>query len=420
MSEKLLKQLDFFIGKGEKTMKKVKFVFIIITLFASICYAEIKNRYGYSISAVKRYDNKRYGTEYYNQYDCDIRLAVADGEIACLVLSSGVEFIFAENKYFSWQKNWNDAHIKYFYILNLGAFEWSGDPSNYKKFAFRVDSELDKYYLSIDNLSNFPILPYTEACGTYYITSCALELQYGWSARAEYLFRKIVGKKTGIKKTYTKKQIMEAGKKLRQAPLENWKKEPTCYGILKNGMINYWNKRKNDSNKLNNEVIEWIAKIVKYDNLSGYDDLLEYNEKIKNLSKNTEIAIETKEQETSYQEHEEQQKEKPSRQTWENLSKFLWYGSYASHVPLEKGDKISIPEYLISIVDVDVVNGNYSYLFTSTGISEISQYAYIITKRQLASIRNLVTEPVVIQCEGTASYKRGLSIVDTYVFTLVE
>lgn len=405
----------------EIVLKKTMFCFLVITIFVSICHAKTKNKYGYSISVKKRYDR---APEYHNQYDYGIRLAVANGEIAYFVspVNDMIEPIFASYGR-DWERKWNDVDIRYFYILNLSAYNCYGDPSDYKKFAFSVNSKLDKNYLPVDSLPNLPILPYTEAYGTYYIISCALGLRCGrWPARAEYLFKKIVGEKTGIKKSYTKRQIEEMGKKLRQVPLENWKKEPTCYDILKNGIINYWNKYKNNNDKLNNEVIKWMAKIVKYENLLGYDDLLEYNDKIKDLSENTEIATETKEQENSYQEHE--QNEKTARQSWENLRKFLWYGGYASHIPIEKGDRILVPQYLMSIVDVDVVNGNYSYLFTSTGISEISQYAYIITKRQLASVRNaaanLVIEPLVIQCEGTASYRRGVSVVDTYVFSLVE
>lgn len=164
--------------------------------------------------------------------------------------------------------------------------------------------------------------------------------------------------------------------------------------------------------------------LVHYKKSQEYLWKSETNEKIKHLSKIIEKMPELKKQGVTYQEYEKQQREKEARQTWENLRSFLWYGNYASHIPLEKGDKILVPQYLMSIVNVNVVNGGYSYLFTSTGISEISQYAYIITKRQLASVRNaatnLVTEPLVIQCEGTASYKRGVSVVDTYVFSLVE
>ncbi|MDE6720481.1 MAG: hypothetical protein K2J68_11570, partial [Treponemataceae bacterium] len=121
--------------------------------------------------------------------------------------------------------------------------------------------------------------------------------------------------------------------------------------------------------------------LVHYKKSQEYLWKSETNEKIKNLSKIIKIAPQLKEQGVTYQEYEKQQREKETRQTWENLRKFLWYGSYASHVPLEKGDRILVPQYLMSIVDVDVVKGNYSYLFTSTGISEISQCAYIITKR---------------------------------------
>lgn len=164
--------------------------------------------------------------------------------------------------------------------------------------------------------------------------------------------------------------------------------------------------------------------LVHYKNSLEYLWKSETNEKIKKLSKFIETMPKLKEQGITYQEYEKQQNEKTARQSWENLRKFLWYGGYASHIPIEKGDRILVPQYLMSIVDVDVVNGNYSYLFSSTGISEISQYAYIITKRQLASVRNgaanLVTEPLVIQCEGTASYRRGVSVVNTYVFSLVE
>lgn len=184
-------------------------------------------------------------------------------------------------------------------------------------------------------------------------------------------------------------------------------------GNIEYGIGIAWEKQEGKENNLEEALIHYKKSLE-------YVWKSETNEKIKNLSKIIEIMPKLKEQGISYQEYEKQQEEKATRQTWENLRRFLSMGNYASYVPLEKGDRISIPEYLISIVDVDVVNGNYSYLFTSTGISEISQYAYIITKRQLASIRNLVTEPVVIQCEGTASYKRGLSIVDTYVFTLVK
>lgn len=168
--------------------------------------------------------------------------------------------------------------------------------------------------------------------------------------------------------------------------------------------------------------------LVHYRNSLEYSWQAGTDKKIKSI---IELMSKLKEQGITYQEYkrrkqedEKRQREIATRRTWENLRKFLWYGGYASHIPIEKGDRILVPQYLMSIVDVDVVNGNYSYLFTSTGISEISQYAYIITKRQLASVRNgaanLVIEPLVIQCEGTASYRRGVSVVNTYVFSLVE
>ncbi|MDE7290941.1 MAG: hypothetical protein K2N58_02745 [Treponemataceae bacterium] len=164
--------------------------------------------------------------------------------------------------------------------------------------------------------------------------------------------------------------------------------------------------------------------LVHYKKSKEYLWKSETNEKIKNLSKIIEMIPKLKEQGITYHEYEKRQRQRATRQTWKNLSDFLLMGNYASYVPLEKGDRISVSQYLISMVDIDVVNGNYSYLFTATGASSISQCAYIITKRQLEimpySDTNLVMEPVVIQCEGTASYKRGVSVVNTYVFSLVE
>ena len=161
--------------------------------------------------------------------------------------------------------------------------------------------------------------------------------------------------------------------------------------------------------------------LVHYKNSLEYLWKSETNEKIKNLNKKIELASELKEQGITYQEYERKQSRIATRRSWKNLENFLLGNYYASHIPPEKGDKISVPQSRISLADVDVVDGHYSYLFTAYGDSVISKYAYIVTKTPLRTYYlNLVREPLVIQCEGTASYKHGVSVVDTYVFSLVE
>lgn len=212
-------------------MKKAMFYFIIVTLFVSLCYAKTKNRYGYSVSA-KLFNRDKVG------------VAVVNGEL-------GVCFVSDENglrtRPVFVEKIGKD--IKYFYIYNYENYYVKS--INDEPREFTISNNAEKKYILLDE-----IFPRNEAERIYNTVFFAL------------------GGKTGSGNWSAKKQIAReeerAGKELRKAPLENWKKQPVCYTLLKS-RIKYWKN-------YNDEIKGWLAEIVKYENLSGYDDLVEYVE----------------------------------------------------------------------------------------------------------------------------------------------
>lgn len=213
-------------------MKKTMLCFIVVVLFASICYARTKNQYGYSISA--RLFNKN-----------NIGVAVANGETGFYFLST--ESAFARVPVFV-EKNRKD--VKYFYTDYKNYYVKS---VNDAPVEFSVSNNAEKKYISIDE-----IFPANEAERIYNTVLYAL------------------GGKTGSGNWSSKEQIAReeerAGRELRKAPLENWKKQPACYDLLKT-RIKYWKK-------YNDEIKGWLLEIARYENLPGYDDLMEYLEEL--------------------------------------------------------------------------------------------------------------------------------------------
>lgn len=213
-------------------MKKTMFVLFVAILFTATCYAKTKNRYGYSVSA-KLFNEDNIG------------VAVADRELGFCFVSTeeifGTYLVFAEKE---------GKDVKYFYTNN---YNCEYNESDYKKTKFTISDDAERFYISIDE-----IFPNIEASRIFHTVFYAL------------------GGKTGSGNWSTKEQIAKeeekAGRGLRNASLENWKKEPACYTLLKS-RIKYWKK-------YNDEVKGWLAEIVKQEHLSGYDDLIEYVEQL--------------------------------------------------------------------------------------------------------------------------------------------
>lgn len=219
---------DLFMRKdeGEIVVKKTIFCFLVITLFVSICYAKTKNKYGYFVSeTLLNKDN--------------IGVAVIKGDLGYCIVSTETLFdiypVFVEKE---------GKNIKYFYIN-----EFSVNRVNNKPTEFTISNDAKKNYISIDD-----VFPYSEAERIFNTVFYAL------------------GGKTGRGNLSAKGQIAKeeerAGKNLREASFEYWKQLPVCYNLLKS-RIKYWKN-------YNDEVKGWLTEIVKYENLSGYDDLIEY------------------------------------------------------------------------------------------------------------------------------------------------
>lgn len=211
----------------EIVLKKTMFCFLVITIFVSICHAKTKNKYGYSVSATLLNKN-------------NIGVAVIKGELGCCIVSTEKLFDIYPVGVEKDGKN-----IKYFYV----PYGFVVKSINNKPTEFTISNNATKNYISIDD-----VLLQSEAEGIFKTVFYAL------------------GGKTGRGNWSSKDQIAReeerAGKKLREAPFENWKKQPICYNLLKS-RIKYWKN-------YNDEVKGWLTEIVKYENLSGYDDLIEY------------------------------------------------------------------------------------------------------------------------------------------------
>lgn len=121
--------------------------------------------------------------------------------------------------------------------------------------------------------------------------------------------------------------------------------------------------------------------------------------------------------------------ERKKYKSWNNLYNYLatgnvgLYGPYEKrYIPFEEGDIVEAQLMQLEAIDVDIVPGGYAYLVSSCGYSNFSKCCYIISKKQLVfGMAAMVGEKLKrIQCIGTAQYKSGYSIVDTYVFNVIE
>ncbi|MDE7290942.1 MAG: hypothetical protein K2N58_02750 [Treponemataceae bacterium] len=213
-------------------MKKQCAILFVMALFVSICYAE-RNKYGYSVSA-KLFNKDNIG------------IAVANKEIGFCFVSTEKRFaidpVFAEKE---------GKNIKYFYT-NAYSVEQL-DKSNYKETNFTIPDNAIKTYISIDEI--FPDIEAERIFNTVFFALGGNTGRGNWSAKGEIA-----------------REENAAGRKLRKVSFKDWQKQPTCYALLKS-RIKYWKN-------YDNEVIGWLAEIVKYEDLAGYDDLMEYVEQL--------------------------------------------------------------------------------------------------------------------------------------------
>ncbi|MCM1236462.1 MAG: hypothetical protein NC489_40805, partial [Ruminococcus flavefaciens] len=156
--------------------------------------------------------------------------------------------------------------------------------------------------------------------------------------------------------------------------------------------------------------------------IQEYEPDEEIEKKIMEL--NEEIEFEKAKKNAYYEE-----RKKYKYKSWDNLYNYLATGNVGlyrpderRYVPFEKGDVVEARLMLLEAIDVDIVPGGYSYLVSSYGYSSVSKCCYIISKERLVfGMAAMVGEKLKrIQCVGTAQYKSGYSIVDTYVFNVIE
>ena len=109
------------------------------------------------------------------------------------------------------------------------------------------------------------------------------------------------------------------------------------------------------------------------------------------------------------------------RVDFENLYRALNRGYDTNYQP---GDIIVAPEQRLSITDVEQASTGYLYLITGYGQNQLSKCCMIVSSYQLQYVswygEGLITEQLILVYQGKSTYKRGYTIVDCDLFTVVN
>lgn len=109
------------------------------------------------------------------------------------------------------------------------------------------------------------------------------------------------------------------------------------------------------------------------------------------------------------------------RVDFKNLYSSLNSGKNTSYL---LGDVIVVPAESLSITDVEQSQSGYIYLVTGYGQNQLSRCCMVVSDHQLQYTlwkgEGLITEKVLLAYQGKSSYKRGYSIDDCDLFTVVN
>lgn len=110
-----------------------------------------------------------------------------------------------------------------------------------------------------------------------------------------------------------------------------------------------------------------------------------------------------------------------NRADFENFYRSLNLGKETHYVP---GDIIVAPSQRLSITDVEQSKSGFIYLVTGYGQNQLSKCCMIISDYQIQNVvyygEGLITEKLILAYQGKSTYKRGFTIVDCDVFTVVN
>ena len=109
------------------------------------------------------------------------------------------------------------------------------------------------------------------------------------------------------------------------------------------------------------------------------------------------------------------------RVDFENLYRSLNRGYDTNYQP---GDIVVAPAQRLSITDVEQASTGYLYLITGYGQNQLSKCCMIVSSYQLQYVswygEGLITEQMILVYQGKSTYKRGYTIVDCDLFTVVN
>lgn len=109
------------------------------------------------------------------------------------------------------------------------------------------------------------------------------------------------------------------------------------------------------------------------------------------------------------------------RVNFEILYRSLNIGNDTFYLP---GDIIVAPSQRLSITDVEQSKAGYVYLVTGYGQNQLSKCCMIVSDYQLQYVayygEGLITEKLCLAYQGKSTYKRGYTIVDCDVFTVIN